>query len=265
MMRFKTFLASVTFLAVTSLFILGFAVFQVNAQEFRIEAEDFVDIKGESWQVITPPATAPAHPDSTPRHSSLIAGDGSMIQEYDINEASGDFIGNLDRSGANNDWVKYVFNVPVAGDWYIWAKAIAPSLGDNSWFVGIDITDDKAVSEDNDDMNIWDVHETDAIAEGDDAPLRERVTIEWVWFPLCSRTGNPFPGTEIEQYGPNPTPLSLTAGEHTFHFAWREHSFIDVIAGTMDMCNPNTNPECVTAVELQGKLTTTWGQLKHAR
>ena len=262
-MRFKTFLASVTFLAVTSLFILGFAVCQVNAQSFFIEAEAFDDIKGESWQIITPPATVMTNPASSSWAPEL-DDNGSMIPDFVINEASGDFIGNADLSGVNDDWVKYVFNVPVTGDWYIWARAIAPTIGDNSWFIGIDIPDGRAVSADNDDMNIWDFHEAAETPDDDiGTPLNTRLTTKWVWFRLNSRTGNPFSGVEVEQYGPNPTPVPLTAGKHTVHVAWREASFGDVIFGTMDVSdNPNKNPFLFWAVEPRNKLTTTWSQLK---
>ena len=265
-MRFKTFLASVTFLAVTSLFILGFAVCQVNAQSFFIEAEAFDDIKGESWQIITPPATVMTNPASSSWAPEL-DDNGTMMTEFTINKACGDFIGNADRTGVNDDWVKYVLNFPAAGDWYMWAKVIAATIGDNSWHIGVDIPDANAVSADNDDINIWDFHESADTPDDDiGTPLNMRMTTEWFWFRLSSRNGNPFPGIEVEQFGPNPTPLPLTAGEHTFHVAWREASFGDIIFGTMDASDdPNTGPECITAVEPQGKLTTTWGQLKHAR
>jgi len=268
-MRFKTFLASVTFLAVTSLFILGFAVYQVNAQNtFVIEAEDFNASKGETWQKLTPPVTVMTNTASSSWAPEL-DDNGSMILEFTIDDASGDFIGNADRTGVNDDWVRYDFNVPTTGDWYIWAKIIAPTIGDNSWYIGVDISDDQAVSADDDNMNTWDFHEAAETPDDDiGTPLNMRMTTEWVWFPLCSRTGNPFPGTEAVQFGPDPVPLSLTAGEHTFHIAWREASFGDIIFGTMEhpsVCNPYKAPGCVTAVEPQGKLTTTWGQLKHAR
>jgi len=227
---------------------------------FAFEAEDFDAKKGKSWQIITPPATVKCQEASEPRAPELPVG----TTKYDINEASGDFIGNPDFSGVGGDWVKYVFNVPAAGDWYIWAKVIAPTIGDNSWFIGIDIPDNKAVSEDNADMNIWDFFESAEIPDdGLRTALQERFTTDWVWFRLNSRTGNPFPGLEIEQYGPNPTPLRLKAGKHTFHFAWREHSFCDMIFGTMDVSyNPNKNPAPFWPVEPRNKLTTTWSQIK---
>ena len=257
-MRFVTFLTLVSFVFV-------FAVYQVNAQKIVIEAEDFDAKQGETWQVLTPPVTAISNDTSDPRAPELLADDGTMIAEYTINKASGDFIGNPDRSGVNGDWVKYVFNVPTTGDWYIWAKVIAPTIGDNSWFIGVDIPDANAVSEDNDDMNIWDFFESSDTPDDDvGTPLSSRYTTEWVWFRLCSRTGNPFPGVEVEQYGPNPTPLPLTAGEHTFHFAYREHSFCDMIFATTNVNDdPNEDPSVlVTAVELKNKLTTTWAQIK---
>jgi hypothetical protein len=112
-------------------------------------------------------------------------------------------------------------------------------------------------------MNIWDFNETDLIPEGGDAPVRDALTTEWTWFRLCSRTGNPFPGIEVDQYGPNPTPLNLTAGKHTFHIAHREHSFGDVIFGTMDAKeHPSTTG---VAVQPIGKMTTTWAQIKQTK
>lgn len=253
-------------LLLASLFLLGFAVYQTNAQRFAFEAEDFDAKQGESWQVIEAPATVMADEDDT-RAPELVADDGSKILEYTIDEASGGaFIGHPENPGsaANGDWVKYEFNVPVTGDWYIWSRAIAPTIGDNSWFIGIDIPDEDVVSEDNEDMNIWDLFESSETPDDDvGTPLNTRFTTDWVWFRLNSRTGNPFPGVEIEQYGPNPTPLPLTAGQHTFHLAWREHSFCDVIFATMDASDdPNANPSIVVAVEAKDKLTVTWGQIK---
>jgi len=269
MMRFKTFLASVTFLTVTSIFILGLAIYQANAQKFfLIEAEDFDASQGESWQVLTPPVTVMTNPASSSWAPEL-DDDGTMMTEFTINDAYGDIIGNSDLTGVNGDWVKYVFDVPVAGDWYIWARVVAATIGDNSWYIGVDISDDQAVSADDDNMNTWDFHEAAEVPDDDiGTALNTRMTTKWVWLPLCSRTGNPFPGTEAVQFGPNPVPLPLTAGEHTFHIAWREATFGDQIFGTMEhpsVCSPYKDPGCVVAVEPQGKLTTTWGQLKHTR
>jgi hypothetical protein len=254
-------------LMITTLLILVFAVYQANAQIIVIEAEDFDAKQGETWQIITPPATVMCQPESAPRAPELPVG----TTEFDINEASGDFIGNPDFTGVGPDWVKYVFDIPAGGDWYIWAKVIAPTVGDNSWFIGVDIADGDAVAEDNDNMNIWDFFESAEIPDdGLGTALQERYTTDWVWFRLCSRTGNPFPGLEIDQYGPNPTPLPLTAGEHTFHFAWREHSFCDIIVGTMDVNDdPNVDESFFagedTAVDPMDKLTSTWAQIKQTK
>lgn len=113
-------------------------------------------------------------------------------------------------------------------------------------------------------MNIWDFYESAEIPDdGLGTALQERYTTEWVWFRLCSRTGSPFPGLEIDQYGPNPTPLPLTAGTHTFHFAWREHSFCDVIFATMDASeHPN---QAGVAVQPVDKMTATWAQIKETK
>jgi hypothetical protein len=255
-MRFVTCLTLVSLVFV-------FAAYQVNAQKFVIEAEAFDAKQGETWRVITPPATVKCQEASEPRAPELPVG----TTEYTISEASGNFIGNPDFSGVSGDWVKYVFDVPATGDWYIWAKVIAPTVGDNSYFVCFDVPDDRVVGEDNDDMNIWDFHESAEVPDdGLETALNERFTTDWVWFRLCSRTGAPFPGTEIEQYGPNPTPLNLTAGEHTLNLVHREHSFCDMIFATMNVNDdPNIDPgviETETAVEPGNKLTTIWGQLK---
>jgi hypothetical protein len=254
-------------LMITTLLILAFVVCQVNAEPYIvIEAEDFDAKQGDSWQIITVPTTVFADEDDT-RAPELIAADGSKILEIGVGRASGGaFIGHPENPGtaANGDWVKYEFNVPTEGDWYIWALVIAPTVGDNSWFIGIDITDAEAVSEDNDNMNIWDFHESgDTPDDAIGTPLNTRFTTQWFWFRLCSRTGNPFPGLEVDQYGPNPTPLNLTAGTHTFHFAWREHSFCDVIFGTMDATEHPS--QAGVAVHPIGKMTTTWSQIKQTR
>jgi len=246
---------------ITTLLILVFAVYQASAQTFTIEAEDFAATQGDTWQIITPPATVMCQETSEPRAPNLPVG----TTEFDIKDASGDFIGNPDFAGVSGDWVKIEFDVKDAGDWYIWARVIAPTIGDNSYFIGVDIADADAVGEDNDNMNIWDFYESDQVPDdGIGTALRERLTTEWVWFPLCSRTGNPFPGTEVQQFGPDPVPLNLTAGAHTFHMGHREHSFCDAIFGTMNVNDdPNVDPNLpFTAVEPGNKLTTTWSQLK---
>jgi hypothetical protein len=72
---------------------------------------------------------------------------------------------------------------------------------------------------------------------------------------------NPFKGTEVEQYGANPTPLELTAGKHTMHIISREKSYLDIIYATTDKgFDANGTPP--VSVEPQNKLTTTWGALK---
>jgi hypothetical protein len=249
-------------LMITTLLILAFVVCQVNAEPYIvIEAEDFDAKKGDTFQIITVPATVKCQETSEPRAPNLPVG----TTEFGIGRASGGaFIGNPDFSGVSGDWVKYEFNVPTEGDWYVWALVVAPTIGDNSYFIGIDIPDERVVGEDNDDMNIWDFHEAAEVPDdGLGTPLNERLTTDWVWFPLCSRTGNPFPGTEVQQFGPDPVPLNLTAGTHTFHLAHREHSFCDVIFGTMDATEHPS--QAGVAVHPIGKMTTTWSQIKQTR
>jgi len=239
-------------------FIFVFAVYQVNAEYIVIEAENFDAKQGDTFQIITVPARVMCQETSEPRAPNLPVG----TTEFGIGRASGGaFIGNADFAGVSGDWVKYEFNVPIEGDWYFWALVVAPTIGDNSYFAGVDIADGDAVGADDDNMNIWDFHEAGDVPEdGLGTALNTRLTTDWVWFPFCSRTGNPFPGTEAQQFGPDPVPLNFTVGMHTLHLAHREHSFCDVIFGTMDAKEHPS--KAGVAVQPVGKMTTTWSQIK---
>jgi hypothetical protein len=214
------------------------------------EAEDFKDKKGNGIQILKPP---------------LDTAD-SNGKAYRITEASGGAFIGTPNGGAGNagSWVKYEFNVPQRGDWYFWGRAIATSDADDSFFWMIDGADADAVSEDTGNTNIWDFNELD------NCPLGECLVFptDWLWFRLSSRTG-PFPvgpnGQGIDYA--NPIPLPLTAGKHTLHIIGREDgTFLDMIFATMDAgFDANKTTPDPRTVELQDKLTTTWGNLKRTR
>jgi hypothetical protein len=239
---------SITLFSLVSFVILSIAAYQVNAQTMSWQAERFTAQNGGAIQILKPPFDTA----------------DSNGNAYQITEAyGGAFIGNP-NGGADNDgsWVKYEFTVPQEGDWYLWGRAISTSDADDSFFWMIDGADADAVSEDNSNTNIWDFNELD------NCPLGECLAFstDWLWFRLSSRTG-PFPlgptGQGIDYA--DPIPLPLTAGTHTLHIINRESgTFLDMIYATMDKTFDANETE-PTAVELQGKLTTTWGNLKLAR
>jgi len=238
---------SITFGLFISLVVLSFVAYQATAQRIGWEAENFDASNGDVLEVLTPPL-------------DTADSDGNA---YTISDASGNaFIGSL-NGGPGNDqgaWLKYEFDVPAGGDWYFWFKIIAPTGADNSFYWFFDGSDDQAVSADNDITNIQDFNESGNFPFGEG---NEGDRTQWSWFRLSSRTGpfEPFPGISYEE----PTPLPLTAGSHTFHFIHREDGgYMDRIYATMDAGFDANETEPV-AIELQGKLTTTWGQLKHAR
>lgn len=231
--------------SIISLFILSIAAYQLDAQTIAWQAENPSAIKGDSIQILETPYNAIGTP-------------AEGVDDYVISSASGDaFVGVPNDGAGDGSWFRYDFNVPSAGDWYLWGKLSAPSVSDNSYHWGIDIDDAQAVAADNGDVNIWDFFEVES--------LREGYTTDWVWYRLNSRTGAPFAGLEIDQYGDNPTPLELTAGKHTFHLIDREAgTYIDLFFATMDQ-DFDANVTEPTSVEPADKLTTQWGHLKQVR
>ena len=82
-------------------------------------------------------------------------------------------------------------------------------------------------------VNIWDFNE--AAGSSVNFPLGDPPPggslHSWTWFRLSSREG-PFPG--IGSYE-SPTPVPLTAGQHTFHLIVREDgAYMDALYATMD-------------------------------
>ena len=131
-------------------------------------------------------------------------------------------------------------------------------VADNSFWGGIG--DHEAKNEDDNNCNIWDFFEKEE--------LRQHYTTDWVWFRLNSRSGNPFPGQEMEQHGANPTPLELKTGQHTFHLIDRENgTFIDAIYATMNkrLDVNKLGPTGPLAVEMEPQLSVLWGQLKSSK
>ena len=243
---------TVTFL--TGFIIMNFVAAQMNAETFHFEAEDFIDSEGKDWEILKPPFDAPVQV-----HDHM-AKEIRGKAKYTIVEASnGAFIGIPNGPGdrlnvMGGAWIKYVFNVPAAGSYYIWARAIAPTVGDNSMYWGLDIDDDKAVSEDNKDINIWDFYEA--------AQFRQNLSADWVWFQINSRSG-PFNGPEATQNGQNPKPMRLSAGDHTLHIVHREDGiYIDVIFATTNKAQDPSKVLPSLAVSPQGKLAITWGNVR---
>jgi hypothetical protein len=241
---------SITLFSLVSFVILSIAAYQVSAQTMSWQAERFTSQGGDAIQILTTP----------------LATTTSTGVDYQITAAyGGAFIG-TPNGGAGNAgaWVKYEFTVPQGGDWYVWGRAISTSDADDSFYWGIDIADaDAEANADTDKIDIWDLNELD------NCPLGECLVFptDWLWFRLSARAAGPFPvgptGQGIDYA--DPIPLPLTAGKHTLHIIGREDgTFLDMIWATMDRAFDANETE-PTAVELQGKLTTTWGNLKLAR
>jgi hypothetical protein len=232
----------IAFFTLASIIALSLIISPAHAQHQRgWEAENFTARSGDGMQIFNPP------------HAASNGG------EFTIADASGGaFIGSDNGAGGtSNSWFKYAFTAPVAGGWYLWYKAIAPSNSDNSFFWAIDIADDDAVSADNDQVNIIDLNE--AVGASQNFPLGnpppEGAIHEWTWFRASSR-GGPFSG------GGDATPLELSAGGHTLHIMDREDgAYLDAFYITTD-ANFNANETDPIAVESQGKLATTWADLK---
>ncbi|HIA70894.1 TPA: hypothetical protein EYN98_33575 [Candidatus Poribacteria bacterium] len=227
---------------------LGIAVLlcfvsQAYTAEISWEAEKFIEKKGDSLKVYKAGFKAKGNPDEN-------------VKDFVISQASGgSFVGQDNGVAADGSWLKYEFSVPVGGDWYLWGKVIAPSVADNSVHWGIDIADGDAKNADDDNCNIWDFFEAES--------LRVHYTTNWMWFRISSRSGNPFPGKELDQYawkeGKLPTPLNLSSGKHTLHLIDREDgTFIDAFYASTDW----SDMPMPTAVEAEGKLASTWAKLK---
>ncbi len=245
---------SMTITFLTGFAIMNFAAIQMNAETFHFEAEDFIDSKGMDWEVLKAPFNAPVqvheHMAKEIRGKAKFTIDGASNGAFiGIPNGPGDRLNVL--GGA---WIKYEFNVPAEGSYYMWSRAIAPTVGDNSIYWALDIDNDKAVSEDNKDMNICDFYEA--------AQFRQNLSADWVWFRINSRSG-PFNGPEATQNGQNPKPLRLSAGDHTLHVVHREDGiYFDVIFGTTNKAQDPSKILASLAVSPQGKLAITWGNVK---
>jgi len=221
----------------------------VEPGELFWQAEDFSEQVGDTPQVWAVPHT------DTDR-------DGV---EYTISEASGNmFVGTLNDTGGDGT-LKYVINLAVNGEWYFWGRAVAPTGGENSFFWGFDIPDADAVAG-GPGMNIWDFNEVvngDRVPGSNNFPFGDPPPDEalygFTWFRVSSRDG-PFLGSGNYD---DPTPIDLAAGEHTFHLAVREDgAYMDAFFITTDRTFDARFME-PAAVEPQGKLATTWGDLKY--
>lgn len=224
--------------------IFSLMAYQANAVIITWEAENFTAKNSDNIKILKVPYNALGTPDQG-------------VADYVISEASGNtFMGvPNDLPGSAGSWLKYEINIPSAGDWYLWGRFIAPSIADNSVFWGLNISDADAVSANNDKVDIWDFFEAES--------LRVNYTTNWVWFRVNSRDGAPFfPGTELEQYSDNPTPLNLSAGKNTLYIIEREagvyfDSFLITTDKTFD-----PNKDVISPVSSEGKITSTWGSIK---
>ncbi|MFQ6041025.1 MAG: hypothetical protein ACE5PV_09225 [Candidatus Poribacteria bacterium] len=236
---------------VTLFILFSFAFFivsimRVNAESGSFEAEDFVARKGND--------------DALRIESNGLEETDVDGNTYTISNASGGaFIITPNGVDGSGTWVKYEFTVK-GGNYYWWARAIAPSVSDNSVFWAFDITDAEAdANQEGTVTNIFDFFEKEE--------LRKFYTTDWFVYPLTSRNG-PWPGRELDQYPaelpetideliPTPTAtVDLSAGKHTLHIIYREDGT------SIDKFYYSTEPTHPTSVQPTGKLTATWAQIK---
>jgi len=214
------------------------------------EAEKFIKKKGNSIKVYKTGFKAKGNPDQQIG--------GKPIKDFVISQASNrSFVGINNGVAPDGSWLKYEFSLPTKNKWYFWGKVIAPSVANNSFHWGIDIADGEAKKEDDNNCNVWDFFEKEE--------LRKNYSTDWIWFRLNSRTGNPFPGQELDQHGPNPTPVELVTGKHTFHLIDREAgTFIDAFFATTDKRFDvnKAGLRAKLAVETEMSLPAVWGGLK---
>jgi hypothetical protein len=232
---------------ITFCFLVGFVILSIVTHE--VDAQEYIGWEAENFAGASDP---PMDVHEIPLETADVNG-----AVYTISEASGDaFIGLANGEGAAGSWLMYEFNVPVAGDWYFWVRAIAPTGSDNSFYWGLDVADVA------DATKILDFNELGNFPgpAGDTAndPAFDAERKNWMWFRFISRA-------EISY--DNPTPWNLT-GSHTLHLVHREDgAFMDWIYGTTDRAFDanETPPDGPSAVEPQAKLAATWGELKQAR
>jgi hypothetical protein len=239
---------TITFFSLVGFVLLSVVAHQAVGQSFMSwEAEQYATMNGDTIQTL---------------HPVFKATDSDGV-EFEITEASNDtFIGV--PGGPGNDsgaWLKYEFPIRVEGDWYFWGRVIAPTGADNSFYWAFDIADADAVAADNDATNIWDFNE--AAGESINFPLGDGITAEekkqWIWFRVSSRTG-PFPdGGSYDA----PMGINFTVGQHTLHVIHREDgTYIDKLFATTEAGFNANDTDPATAVNPQGKLATSWGNLK---
>jgi hypothetical protein len=230
-MRFITYLA-------LSLVVVCLAAYTAVAAEYGWEAENFAARDGDGPGVFSVP---------------LNATDGTGVN-FTIDEAySNKFAGSEDGSGLTGV-VTYGIRLPASGSWHFWGRAIGPPTGDNSFFWSID--GPAAVGGAG--MEIWDFNE--AAGSSNNFPLGDPppkgALQKWMWFRISSREG-PYKGVGNDAVG-----IKLSRGGHVFNMAIREDgAYMDALFGTTD-ASFDANVTAPTAVEPQGKLATTWANMK---
>lgn len=182
-----------------------------------------------------------------------------IIVDKDKEASRGEFIwvpqgrGNAPQQpGAGiQGWVDYKIFIPKKGTYYMWGRTIAPTGGDDSFFITWDTTDpkDRGVW-DAGNENVWDVTESN----------------NWFWDPISGRLGRGIPHREFK----------LDRGEHLLR-VWHREDGTKVDAfflADSQKAKPRepTDEEVRTqkrgmigqlfAVSPKGKLATFWAKLK---
>jgi len=120
-----------------------------------------------------------------------------MESNSDGTASAGEYIW-VPNGGGSGGKAEYTFEIPLAGDYVIWGRVLAPDGGDDSFFVSID----------DGDYSLWDTRQSST----------------WVWDKVRNRGG------------PNPVVYYLEAGEHVLTIGQREDGTrIDRILITDDL------------------------------
>ncbi len=134
--------------------------------------------------------------------SALIS--SPMLVSADVLASNGRYVSS---SIANSGTVQFTFSVPETGSYSVWARVLATSIADDSFFVSLDNASD----------DIYDV--------------TENYSSSWQWTKLNGRGGI----TSSAPRAINPRVLNLSAGSHTLVFKTREaNSKLDRIFITRD-------------------------------
>jgi len=179
-----------------------------TTHHFRVKSRDSSGNEAVSsdYTFITSQTPQPAEPEYIWLEAEDSVFSSPMTEEADALASGGSYIYSpLANAGGS---ANYTFSAATAGDYVIWGRAIAPTTGNNSFFVSADSNPE----------DIWDV-------------LLNESSSAWKWDKISLRGEGTFDNPQFD-----PKTFSFTAGLHTLEIKSREaDTYLDKILITNDL------------------------------